>query len=172
MAQVAKTEKTTNVAEDSTYKFSTLGLFVNVLQTILIALAISIVPLLLNTNTAIFYTSQPLYIMVVFLFVSMVLFRVWGLIIGLVSLGICAWIVDIPLQVNIVNACANILQLVLLFVFFRAVQKIESRFDRIKLRKKSMDNIYHKIYEFILIIFSLGYILYFFIFFLFLLIFW
>lgn len=163
MAQVAKTEKTTTSAEASTYKFSTLGLFVNVLQTILIALAISIIPLLLNTNTAIFYTSQPLYIMVVFLFVSMVLFRVWGLIIGLVSLGICAWIVDIPFQVNIVNAIANVLQLVLLFVFFRAVQKIESRFDRIKLRKKSMDNIYHKIYEFILIIFSLGYILYFFI---------
>ena len=163
MAQVAKTEKNTNVAEASTYKFSTLGLFVNVLQTILIALAISIIPLLLNTNTAIFYTSQPLYIMVVFLFVSMVLFRVWGLIIGLLSLGICAWMVDIPLQVNIVNACANILQLVLLFVFFRVVQKIESRFDRIKLRKESMNQIWHKIYEFFLVVVSLGYILYFFI---------
>ena len=60
MAQVAKTEKNTNVAEASTYKFSTLGMFVNVLQTILIAMAISIIPLLLNSNTAIFYTSQPL----------------------------------------------------------------------------------------------------------------
>ena len=163
MAQVAKTEKNTNVAEASTYKFSTLGLFVNVLQTILIALAISIIPLLLNTNTAIFYTSQPLYIMVVFLFVSMILFRFWGLIIGILSLGICAVMVDIPLQVNIVNACANILQLVLLFVFFRAVQKIESRFDRIKLRKESMNQIWHKVYEFSLVVVSLGYILYFFI---------
>ena len=163
MAQVAKTEKNTNVAEASTYKFTTLGMFVNVLQTILIATAISIIPLLLNSNTAIFYTSQPLYIMVVFLFVSMILFRFWGLIIGILSLGICAVMVDIPLQVNIVNACANILQLVLLFVFFRAVQKIESRFDRIKLRKESMNQIWHKIYEFFLVVVSLGYILYFFI---------
>lgn len=163
MAQVAKTEKNTNVAEASTYKFTTLGMFVNVLQTILIATAISIIPLLLNSNTAIFYTSQPLYIMVVFLFVSMILFRFWGLIIGILSLGICAVMVDIPLQVNIVNACANILQLVLLFVFFRAVQKIESRFDRIKLRKESMNQIWHKVYEFFLVVVSLGYILYFFI---------
>ena len=163
MAQVAKTEKTTTSAEASTYKFTTLGMFVNVLQTILIATAISIIPLLLNSNTAIFYTSQPLYIMVVFLFVSMILFRFWGLIIGILSLGICAVMVDIPLQVNIVNACANILQLVLLFVFFRAVQKIESRFDRIKLRKESMNQIWHKVYEFFLVVVSLGYILYFFI---------
>ena len=163
MAQVAKTEKTTTIAEASTYKFTTLGMFVNVLQTILIATAISIIPLLLNSNTAIFYTSQPLYIMVVFLFVSMILFRFWGLIIGILSLGICAVMVDIPLQVNIVNACANILQLVLLFVFFRAVQKIESRFDRIKLRKESMNQIWHKVYEFFLVVVSLGYILYFFI---------
>ena len=163
MAQVAKTEKTTTSAEASTYKFTTLGMFVNVLQTILIAMAISIIPLLLNSNTAIFYTSQPLYIMVVFLFVSMILFRFWGLIIGILSLGICAVMVDIPLQVNIVNACANILQLVLLFVFFRAVQKIESRFDRIKLRKESMNQIWHKVYEFFLVVVSLGYILYFFI---------
>ena len=163
MAQVAKTEKNTNVAEASTYKFTTLGMFVNVLQTILIATAISIIPLLLNSNTAIFYTSQPLYIMVVFLFVSMILFRFWGLIIGILSLGICAVMVYIPLQVNFVNACANILQLVLLFVFFRAVQKIESRFDRIKLRKESMNQIWHKVYEFFLVVVSLGYILYFFI---------
>lgn len=163
MAQVAKTEKNTNVAEASTYKISTLGMFVNVLQTILIAMAISIIPLLLNSNTAIFYTSQPLYIMVVFLFVSMILFRFWGLLIGVLSLGICAMMVDIPLQVNIVNACANILQLVLLFVSFRAVQEIESRFDRIKLRKESMNQIWHKVYEFFLVVVSLGYILYFFI---------
>ena len=148
--------------EPTTYQLSTLGLFVNILLAILIALAISAIPLLLNTNTAIFYTSQPLYLMVVFLFASLILFRYWGLIIGAISLMICISIIDIPMKINIINAASNLLQLLLMYLAFVFIQRIERKHDRINVRKNSTNTTLHKIYEFFIIIATLIYILFFF----------
>ena len=156
----ASTKTLRQNSETSTYRISTLGGFVNVLLSFLIASAISAIPLLLNTNTAIFYTSQPLYIMVVFLFVSLVLFRYWGLLIGALALLVCVLIVDIPLKVNIVNAFSNMLQLVLMYGAFVFIQFIERRRDRINVRKNSLTTKWHKTYEFVLIILAIAYVLY------------
>lgn len=162
IGETTNVDSTKTKEELTTYKLSTLGLFVNILQSILIALAISAIPLLLNSNTAIFYTSQPLYLMVVFLFASLILFRYWGLIIGAISLMVCISIVDIPLKINIINAASNMLQLLLMYLSFVFIQRIERKYGLINTRKNSTNTTLHKIYEFFIIIATFIYILFFF----------
>lgn len=138
------------------YKINISGVLSNVSIMILVSLVISIIPLLLNQDHAIFYTSQSLYIAVILLFVTMMYFDWWGLLVGFMTFIICGWVLGLPTCILISNTCANIIQLVLLHFSYNTIKKI-------KLENKNMyksGNLYLNFYNFSLILIFLFYFVY------------
>ena len=99
---------------DYTYKINISGILSTVSIMILVGLAISVMPLLLNNDQTIFYTSQSLYLAVILLFVTMMYFDWWGLLVGVLTFLVCGWVLDLKTGILISNTLANILQLILL----------------------------------------------------------
>ena len=74
---------------------------------------------------------------------------------GAISLSVCVLVVDLPLKLNLVNAVANLLQLILMYFAYSLTRCLENK------KTKGIDySISHRIYEFILVVISLAYILY------------
>ena len=135
-----------------TYKINISGVLSTVSIMMLVSLAISVIPLLLNSDLAIFYTSQSLYIAAILLFVAMMYFDWWGLLVGLMTFIICGWVLELPTGIFITNTFANILQLVLLQLAYKTIK-------RVKLKNKNMyrsGNLYLNLYNYSLILSTRG----------------
>lgn len=141
---------------EHTYKINISGVLSTVSIMILVSLVISVMPLLLNNDHAIFYTSQSLYAAVILLFVGMMYFDWWGLLVGLVTFVICGWVLKLPPGIFITNTIANILQLVLLQLSYKAIK-------RVKRENQNMyrnGNLYLNLYNYALILIFIFYITY------------
>ena len=141
---------------DYTYKINISGVLSTVSVMMLVSLAISVIPLLLNNDLAIFYTSQSLYIAVILLFVTMMYFDWWGLLVGLMTFVICGWVLELPMGILISNTFANILQLTLLQLAYKTIK-------RINIENKNMyksGNLYLNLYNYSLILIFLFYLVY------------
>lgn len=113
-----------------TYNIKVSGFCIKLSLMFLIAIATSIIPLLLNTDTAIFYTSQPLYITILILFMAVIYYRFWGLIIGAVTFTVYGIILDIPSTLMLINSGVNILQLILLLLSYIGWLKLSEYADK------------------------------------------
>lgn len=141
---------------DYTYKINISGILSTVSIMILMSLVISVLPLLLNNDQAIFYTSQSLYIAVILLFVTMMYFDWWGLLVGLMTFIICGWVLKLPLEIFASNTLANILQMVLLLLAYKAIKRIKSE-------NKNMyysGELFMNLYNYSLILIFLFYLVY------------
>ena len=139
-----------------TYKINISGILSTVSIMILMSLVISVLPLLLNNDQAIFYTSQSLYIAVILLFVTMMYFDWWGLLVGLMTFIICGWVLKLPLEIFASNTLANILQMVLLLLAYKAIKRIKSE-------NKNMyysGELFMNLYNYSLILIFLFYLVY------------
>lgn len=139
-----------------TYKITVSNILSTVSIMMLMSLVISVIPLLLNSDQAIFYTSQSLYIAVILLFVAMMYFDWWGLFIGFLTFLICGWVLELPVGILISNTVANTLQLILLHVSYKAIK-------RLGLENKNMyndGNLYINMYNYSLILIFLFYLVY------------
>ncbi len=126
---------------------------------ILVGLVISVIPLLLNNDEAIFYTSQSLYAAVVLLFVAMMYFGWRGLIVGFVTFCVCGIVLKLPLGILISNTFANILQLALLNIAYQWIKRVKGK----NRNMYSRGNLYLNGYNFTLQIIFLCYLIYIFI---------
>ena len=138
------------------YKINISGILSTVSIMILMSLVISVLPLLLNNDQAIFYTSQSLYIAVILLFVTMMYFDWWGLLVGLMTFIICGWVLKLPLEIFASNTLANILQIVLLLLAYKAIKRIKSE-------NKNMyysGELFMNLYNYSLILIFLFYLVY------------
>ena len=90
---------------------------------LLISVVTSIIPLLLNSDSAIFYTSQPLYITIIILFIVLMYYKFWGLLVGAGTFLICGTMLDLPNKILIINSTINIFQLFLLLITYLFVTK-------------------------------------------------
>lgn len=139
-----------------TYKINISGVLSTVSVMILVSLVISVMPLLLNNEEAIFYTSQSLYTAVILLFVSMMYFDWWGLLVGLMTFIICGWVLNLPIGIFISNTLANILQLVILLLSYKAIK-------RIKCENQNMyknGDLYLNLYNYLLMLIFIFYLVY------------
>ena len=139
-----------------TYKINISGVLSTVSIMLLMSLVVSVMPLLLNNDQAIFYTSQSLYTAVILLFVAMMYFDWWGLLVGLMTFLVCGWVLKLPLGILISNTLANILQLVLLLLAYKTIKRIKSK-------NKNMynsGNLYLNLYNYSLILIFLFYLVY------------
>ena len=139
-----------------TYKINISGVLSTVSVMILVSLVISVMPLLLNNEEAIFYTSQSIYTAVILLFVSMMYFDWWGLLVGLMTFIICGWVLNLPIGIFISNTLANILQLVILQLSYKAIK-------RIKCENQNMyknGDLYLNLYNYLLMLIFLFYLVY------------
>ena len=139
-----------------TYRINISGVLYTVSIMMLISLVISVLPLLLNNDQAVFYTSQSLYTAVILLFVTMMYFDWWGLFVGLMTFLICGWVLELPIGIFIGNTLANILQLLLLHLSYKKIKQI-------KCENRNMynsGNIYLNLYNFSLILIFLFYLVY------------
>ena len=141
---------------DYTYKINISSILSIVSIMILISLVISVIPLLLNNDQTIFYTSQSLYIAVILLFVSMMYFKWWGLLIGLMTFLICGWVLELPSYILISNTFANILQLILLQLAYTKIKGLKLENKNIY----SRGDLYLNIYNYSLILIFLFYLVY------------
>lgn len=99
-----------------TYKIELTGLSANFFISVLIAMTTSIIPMLLNSEKAIFYTSLPFFISVVILFSCAMLLRGWGIIASALSFILYGFATNMPMKVLIVNSAINTLQIGLLLL--------------------------------------------------------
>lgn len=106
-------EKTQHV---DTYKIELTGLSANFFISVLIAMTTSIIPMLLNSEKAIFYTSLPFFISVVILFSCAMFLRGWGIIASALSFILYGFATNMPIKVLIVNSTINTLQIGLLLL--------------------------------------------------------
>ena len=139
-----------------TYKINVSKQLITFAVIILVGLVTSVMPLLLNNDQAIFYTSQSLYTAVILLFVTIMYFDWRGLIAGLITFIICGWVLKLPLGILLSNTIANILQLVLLLLSYKLIKtvKLENR------NMYSTGNLYLNWYNFSLMLIFLVYLLY------------
>lgn len=105
------------------YPIKTTGVCINVSIMLLISVVTSIIPLLLNSNTAIFYTSQPLYITIIVLFFVLMYYKFWGVLVGAGTFLICGTMLELPSKILLINSTVNIIQLVLLLISYLYVSK-------------------------------------------------
>lgn len=115
----------TEQLHSDTYKLETTGICANFLIMILIATMTSIIPLLLNNSSAIFYNSLPFYIVIVIFFTCIIYLRYWSLVIGIISISICGFMLELPLKILFVNSAANILQILLLLIGFIYLKRMK-----------------------------------------------
>lgn len=141
---------------DYTYKINISSILSIVSIMILISLVISVIPLLLNNDQTIFYTSQSLYLAVILLFVSIMYFKWWGLLIGLMTFLICGWVLELPSYILISNTFANILQLILLQLAYTKIKGLKLENKNIY----SRGDLYLNIYNYSLILIFLFYLVY------------
>ncbi len=141
---------------EHTYKINISGVLSTVSIMILMSLVISVMPLLLNNDEAIFYTSQSLYAAVILLFVGMMYFDWWGLLVGLLTFLICGWVLKLPPGIFITNTIANILQLLLLQLSYKAIKRVK----RENQNMYNKGNLYLNLYNYVLILIFIFYITY------------
>lgn len=141
---------------DYTYKINISGILSTVSIMILVGLAISVMPLLLNNDQTIFYTSQSLYLAVILLFVAMMYFDWWGLLVGVLTFLVCGWVLELKTGILISNTLANILQLILLHLSYRTIKKL--KFENKNMYKSG--NIYLNLYNYSLILIFVFYLVY------------
>ena len=139
-----------------TYKISISNLLSNVSIMFLVSLVVSVMPLLLNYDQAIFYTSQSLYTAVILLFVAMMYFDWWGLIVGLMTFLICGWVLRLPAGIMISNTLANILQLILLHISYKLIKRINCENRNVY----KSGNLYLNLYNYALMLIFLFYLVY------------
>lgn len=135
------------------YPIKTTGICINISLMLLIAVVTSIIPLLLNSDTAIFYTSQPLYITIVILFFVLMYYEYWGLLVGAGTFLICGTILDLPFKILAINSTINILQLFLFLCAYLYLSKHRSE-------KQKSEKFTLSIYNFFLLISFILYIAY------------
>lgn len=112
-----------NSTTTDSYPIKTTGVCINVSIMLLISVVTSIIPLLLNSDSAIFYTSQPLYITIIILFIVLMYYKFWGLLVGAGTFLICGTMLDLPNKILIINSTINIFQLFLLLITYLFVTK-------------------------------------------------
>ena len=138
-----------------TYKISTYGLCVNVCIMFLVSLLVSTMPLLLNRESSIFYTSQPLYIAVLLLFVGVMYYRWWGILMTVFTFVICGVFYKSDPSVAFLNSSMNIVQIVLLLLSYEGIK-------RIKVKNRNMYSqgaFFMSFYNFVLILLFIGYLI-------------
>ena len=116
-----------NTTATDSYPIKTTGVCVNISIMLLISVVTSIIPLLLNSNTAIFYTSQPLYITIIILFFVLMYYKFWGLMVGAGTFIICGTMLDLPNKILLINSTINIIQLLLLLIAYLFASKIRAK---------------------------------------------
>lgn len=138
------------------YKVTISRVCANISQLILISLVVSIVPLMLNTEDAIFFTSQPLYIAVLLLFVAIMYYKWWGVLIAAITFAICCLNIDLSLKDAVVNSIINIFQIFMLLLGYIGIKTI-------KLKNRNMyskGRFFISIYNYLLLLVFIGYISY------------
>ena len=120
-----------------TYKIELTGLSANFFIAVLIAMTTSIIPILLNSDKAVFYTSLPFFISVVILFACSIYFRGWGIIASCLTFIMYGLVTEMPIKVLIVNVIVNTLQIYFLLLGYRWI-KNRKRTNRKKYRNTSI----------------------------------
>lgn len=147
---------------DNTYKvrISRFCLYFSLI--ILASLAISIMPLMLNTDQSVFFTSQPLYLAILLLFVMVLFLGWWGLSVGGLMFLICGLVGDMPAGICFTNGFANILQLALFVLCYKWLKTMKDSADKKgkQIRTNCYDNgsVYFNLYNFFLLIAGILYV--------------
>lgn len=138
------------------YNVLTSGICINLSIMILVSLIISVFPLLLNVDTAVFYTSQSFYIAVILLFVVIMYYKSWGLLVGTLTFMIYGIIIDLPLGIMFTNTIANVFQLLILLLSYNKIRKI-----KIENRNKyNTGEFFLNVYNFLLMVLFIFYMTY------------
>jgi hypothetical protein len=138
------------------YKITISKVCANISTLILISLVVSIVPLMLSTDAAIFFTSQPLYIAVLLLFAAIMYYQRWGLIIAAITFVICSFAVDFSLKNAIINSAINVFQIWLLLLAYLGIMKLKMKNRNLYSKGK----FFISIYNYLLLIIFIAYICY------------
>ncbi len=139
-----------------TYKISTNGFCVNISIIFLISLVISIIPLLLDTEATIFYSSQPFYIAVLLLFVGVMYYRWYGVLLAVFTYTICGLFYGLSPNIAILNSTINMAQIVFLLLSYFGLKKIKAE----NLNMYSKGDFFVSFYNLILILSFIAYIIY------------
>lgn len=137
-----------------TYRISTNGFCANISILFLISLVISIIPLLLNKDSSIFYSSQPFYIAVLLLFVGVMYYKWYGVLLAAFTFTICGLFYRFEPGVIFLNSILNIGQIVLLLLSYLGLKKIRTQ----NLNMYSKGDFFVSVYNFLLILIFIGYI--------------
>ena len=98
-----------------TFKIEMTGLSANFFIALLIAMTTSIIPILLNSSKAIYYTSLPLFITIVILFGCVISFRIWGILASVFTYLLYGIVLQLPFMVFLVNTIVNTVEILLMF---------------------------------------------------------
>lgn len=101
-----------------TYKIEVTGYSANFFIALLVAMVTSLIPMLLNSDEAIFYTSMPFYISVVILFACAMYLRGWSVFASFSSFVLYGLLTEMPIRILTVNVVVNTLQIFLLLLGF------------------------------------------------------
>jgi hypothetical protein len=142
--------------ENDIYKITISKVCANISILILISLVVSIVPLMLSAEDAIFFTSQPLYIAVLLLFVTTMYYRQWGLVIAAVTFAICSFNVNLDVKDAITNSTINVFQIFLLLLSYTWLKKLKIKNNNLY----SNGRFFISLYNYLLLLIFIGYLSY------------
>lgn len=145
-----------NTQVSETYKISTYGFCVNLSIIFLISLVISIIPLLLSREDAVFYSSQPFFIAVLLLFVGIMYYRWYGIMLAIFTFAICGVIYRQDPIMTFMNSMVNVIQIVILLLSYLGFKRIKTK----NLNLYSKGVFFVSLYNFVLILLFIGYIVY------------
>ena len=114
-----------SVNQSDTYKIELTGLSANFFTALMIALVTSIIPMLLNSEDAVFFTSLPFYITVVILFGCVIRFRLWGVVASIFTFFLYGLVLELPLRIFLVNSVVNTIELLLMLYAFNYIKNLK-----------------------------------------------
>ncbi len=111
--------------QSDTYKIQMTGLSANFFIALLVAMTTSIIPMLLNSSQAIYYTSLPFYITIVILFVCVICFRKWGIVASVFTYLLYGFVLQLPLKLFFVNTLVNTCEISLMFLAYWWIKRLK-----------------------------------------------
>ena len=112
--------------QSDTYKIHMTGWSANFFISLLIATSTSIIPILLNSSQAIFYTSLPFYITIVILFVCVICFGGWGILASFLTYLLYGAVLELPFKVFMANTLVNTLEIWLMLMAYRRIKQLKT----------------------------------------------
>lgn len=118
--------------ETDFYIFKSNNISVNIATMLLLAIVMSIVPILLSGSTSIlFQTSLSFYVTVVVMFGLMIYYGYWGILLCFLSFWICGWVLELSLTQLVFNSIINTMQLMLIYLVFIWIKRKSIRNNNI-----------------------------------------